>query len=391
MKNNRLMLVLITMATTTLLTPVTSKSISIKGFVKGVEKTVKPPAKVRKRLEQAVKPPAKVRKRVAKALTPPASVKKLTIRGETEKIKRSTRRTYKRVSTPHRSIRKEVNKVKADVREFGDLTMEYQGNVISSTRDLAKGVAVGIATGDIDKVGKSAESYVNRVDESTRTYMNNSTIAAGVASIGAEVLAPGVGAAAFNAYRVGGDTGSLEEAVKAGVVTYVTGTAMTAANGVSASSAVGVTTRTVASGAVGGVSQLASGGKLEDGILAGVQVAVTGAIYESFVGHRPDMRPASKGPVSAPKGDISLLNSQHTFVGLENSSNFFFGEGGAMMTSASRIPGVNAGAKMHDIWASRLPKSLNQPTIPPAMAITMSSSPTVVNDKIHDNFVTDSD
>ena len=230
-------------------------------------------------------------------------------------------------------------------------------------------------------------------DASAQAFLSSSLLR-NAGQLAAGVYGTPYGAAAFAAWLTMKQTGNLELAIRVGVLTGASSAAFAAAGKMPSGTLLDTVKRAAVTGAIGGAAVAAAGGDenqiLQGVVKAGAMVLVQDA-YKDYTKHDLDTKPPSQPalclsilqencphpPVYASTVeadgtytiDMKKIPGIYQFVGTKDLSPI--GESSVLMTSISKIPGMNAMAVFHDNWAIDWNmKYLTIPTIVPAIVIT---------------------
>ncbi len=233
-----------------------------------------------------------------------------------------------------------------------------------------------------------------------------------VAQVAATAYGGPAGAAAYAAWLTFAQTGNADLALRAGILTFATSSAFAAAKGMDSATTSELAKKAAVTASIGGLAVAAAGGDpaaIKEGFLqAGAMVLVQDG-YKKVAGSDIDGR-ASEGEgycmtaqkqacsppdtayvkdnsgniVRDPKGNpvinMSKLDPRRPHVGIWGGAGVpaITDERGAVMTSISRIPGMNAMAVFHDQWSISwdMGRLSDVVTIVPAIVLTYTGTGT---------------
>ena len=251
-----------------------------------------------------------------------------------------------------------------------------------------------------DALWHTAVDPAKGTSSNAATAVTNSSYLNAIAATAASVYGGPAGAAAYAAWLTYEQTGDLELALKNGIIAGATSYASSGVAEVPSD-----IKRVVASGVLGGVAVAANGGSEEDilkGFYTSAGVAVVQIGYREYTGAEFDPSPsegdafckASPGADCAPHTenmrDFTPAEIKRPQVGVmaEAGETGITLETSSTMTTISRVPGMNAMAYGHDIFALDVStviddstlgfEVVNKSTIIPAMIIayTAAGAPT---------------
>jgi hypothetical protein len=222
-----------------------------------------------------------------------------------------------------------------------------------------------------------------------------------VGQVAASVYGGPGGAAAYAAWYTYRATGDAEMAFRVGVITGATSVASGAAGDVPSDTARQLAGKVAISGAIGGLAVACAGGDadaIREGFLRSGAMVLVQDGYREFTKHPLDGAAATKEPLDLyaldndlyvkndfgdimldrsgrPMANYALVDRGHSFAGIswgDAANPGLLTEHSPLMTSVSRIPGMNAMALFHDQWVLswEMNTSTNVATIPPAVVIT---------------------
>lgn len=295
----------------------------------------------------------------------------------------------------------------------------------------------------LDAIWHITTDSLRDTDKNAAEAARQSRVLQATGTVAASVYGGPAGAAAYTAWLTYHATGNIGDALKAGVITYATASALKGLDEIKMTGAEGVAARAALTGAVNGAAVAAAGGN-QDQVKAAFGMGVTSVLIRE--GYRkltsfelndqrlrsstgqayclaevPDASyfndPSSPAGCFAPrdayvfkdgklemKGDgpqiiFSKLDPDRPHVGVWGKENItpynVVAENSAAMTGVSRLPGWNAMAVAHDVLAEGIEVDILGPanyatsvaTIPPALVLTYVGSGRSVYDMIHDTAV----
>lgn len=286
-----------------------------------------------------------------------------------------------------REVKNGVESVVETVKVAGELAVDHS-KLLGETGDS---IWKAVEKGDVEAWVRAGTVDLWRgTEDLTADAMQESSGLRLVGQIGAEVVAPGVGGAAFAGWygyhASGGDWGV---ALQSTAVTAATSWAKGHVTGIDGNHATDVAIRTTASGGVAAGATLIMGGDEKDArnaflLGAGSQLA-SEWIASTTKRDQVDMSPPKEGPTIKPvDADIRAFSPQLSHIGLSVTDARNYGgvfditsEFSPWMQGLGYVPGMNGMAYFHDIWMQEtgdLFKGWKQVTIAPAMAATYLGS-----------------
>lgn len=284
----------------------------------------------------------------------------------------------------------------------------------------------------IDAMWHLATDPIRNTENSAALVAQESSLLAAIGNVAASAYGGPGGAAAYSAWLTYKATGSLDAAIRIGVITAATAYANVEVAKIPNTEANYLLKRAVISGAITGAGVAAAGGDdqaMLDAMLMSAGMVVVQDQYQKITEHTLDDKSLqhSKGPaycinvtsavmqgattpncvptediyvrdtqgkiqfednagkvpkLKDPKRLMAMLDAKRPHVGLMSSPgdtgmvNTLFGETGPVMTAVSKVPGMNAMGVLHDQVMINAELSgvtgtiLNVATIPPAMVVT---------------------
>jgi hypothetical protein len=303
-----------------------------------------------------------------------------------------------------REVRNFGNNTEEAVRESGRL-VRNQGEMMD---DVGGAYLKSVAhDGNFLRAGYEMQrDYINGTEANTVNLLQQSS----EMRTGAQILAGAAygpfGTAGFNYLYVKKTThdekAARKTAVVTGVASYLVGKTATAPNATAGE----IATSAAEAGAVNGAASEQLGGKFSDGFRNGAVASVAASAYTNTAGRPPESGPARGEPYEKNGEDVRLLDPNRPHTGTANPNPLpadeflaqhwsdFSTEHSPWMQGLSRVPGVNPGSFLHDIWTAdhgvtEFPWL--QLSIPPAFALTYLSIGTQRNDQLLESAVENRD
>ena len=284
----------------------------------------------------------------------------------------------------------------------------------------------------VDAMWHLATDPIRNTENSAAIAAQESSLLAAVGSVAASAYGGPGGAAAYSAWLTYKATGSLDAAIRVGVITAATAYANAKVAEIPNTEANYLIKRAAISGAIAGAGVAAAGGDdqaMLDAVMMSAGMVVVQDQYQKITEHPLDDKNLrhSQGPaycinvtsavmqgpttpncvpiediyvrdaqgriqfedsagtvpkLNDPKRLMAMLDAKRPHVGLMSEpgdtgvKNLLAGETGPVMTAVSKVPGMNAMAVLHDQVMVNADFSgvtgtvINVTTIPPAMVVT---------------------
>lgn len=263
----------------------------------------------------------------------------------------------------------------------------------------------------IDAIWHAGLAPIQISEKSASEAVLESSYLRAVGQIVATTYGGPAGAAAYTAWLTFKQTGDASLALRVGLLSGASAYAFSSASQID-----GSVKKAIVTGAIGGLGVAAAGGDenavREAFLMAGGMVLIQDGFRE-YTTHDADPSP-SKGEaycISAASTDCTTL-PKGAIVGTDDKGNFivdmtnaeinpavpavglkdhtaYFSEQNQFMTSVSRVPGMQAMAVFHDVWAIKwdMGALMTPATILPAMVLTYTGFGAPYYDKLRETAV----
>ncbi len=275
----------------------------------------------------------------------------------------------------HFSLHKLVREISNGVRDTGRFVGDVgRGavNVIKGNAEAMTHIAERTIRYPLKVVEAPIDLYKAQEKVARQELLANGSLRS-VAMVAASVYGGPGGAAALSSYLTLSAGGSVEDALRAGSLSFASSYAFAEVGGVQTSGFAEGAGKAVAMGVVGGTASSAQGGRFEDGFTAAFAPAVAQGLYEAFTHASPTFKPGGESVSKGPRPDGTPYSRWDLKPEVNNIGKFNEGlretnwqyEGSAFMRGVNKIPGMNSMAFFHDhlAMAMSLDGALNMATI----------------------------
>jgi hypothetical protein len=262
------------------------------------------------------------------------------------------------------------------------------------TAESASGVFVQhLRDGDVFGAGSAfGNEYLSGTFENDRGALRESSGLRFAAQVAVSVYGGPAATGLFTTALTYDGTGDLRQSLKAGVVSGLSSAASAAVSDLPADTTGDIVGRAALAGHISGTATAVMGGSYTDGFATGALVSVAEAVYENETWHTPDGRiagdaycktsiaPSCAVSTSAVRKrnengrpaeiDIRATDPLRNHIGLAQSGPSLANEGSMLMRGVNYMPGMNAMAYFHDIWAADFKGPMLVVSILPATVLT---------------------
>lgn len=306
------------------------------------------------------------------------------------------------VSKSNEDVKAEAARAKTNLEDAGRAVVHYVENEVKSSGQGLSNAERRIREGKVvDALWHLGTERVQASESNAAAAAQESELLRTVGAAAASAYGGPAGAAAYAAWLTYKQTGNAELALRVGILTGASSAAFGAAGDMPSGTTFELAQKTVVTGAIGGLAVAAAGGNeeaIKAGFLsAGAMVLVQDG-YKKYTGHPLDAKSSegeaycmTPGEACSPPDaamlntdengkvtlDMSKVNPKTPAVGVkvDPSKVSWQSEGSPLMTSVSRVPGMQAMAIFHDTWTMSWDSDLLvKASIVPAVVITYTGT-----------------